>query len=122
MADLPPGPYEAMMKCGHAGNAWVTLPNGDRKVCCVICAGITGGDFDTDPAYLVDPEVDLSGRMARCSYALRNHEEDGSHQAGKVRGSAAGQPDQPSSFRLAFFAHKPDQPMDEYYCGCWGWD
>jgi hypothetical protein len=43
----------------------------------------------------------LEGRTALCAYGGK-----------KV----------PSSLRLAFFRHQPDQPHDQYYCGCHGWD
>lgn len=28
----------------------------------------------------------------------------------------------PSHMRLPFFAVKPNEPFDSYYCGCRGWD
>jgi len=28
----------------------------------------------------------------------------------------------PSSTKLAFFEYRPDQPTDDYYCGCRGWN
>ena len=46
-------------------------------------------------------EPDLTGRKARCSYG-------GAEVA--------------SSTRLAFFEHRPNEPFDKYYCGCFGWD
>lgn len=44
---------------------------------------------------------DLTGRKARCSY---------------------GGKEVPSSKDLPFFQHKPNEPFDRYYCGCFGWD
>ncbi len=44
---------------------------------------------------------DLTGRTARCSY---------------------GGNEVPSSTKLAFFEHRPNEPHDRYYCGCYGWD
>jgi len=50
----------------------------------------------------VIPAPDLTGRQAKCSY--------GAHKI------------LPSNVRLAFFKHHPDKELDEYYCGCFGWD
>lgn len=44
---------------------------------------------------------DLTGRKAIC------------HDCGKKRDS---------SYDLPFFEYKPNEPYDEYYCGCMGWD
>jgi len=62
---------------------------------CVICAGIT------PDAKIVADTPNLEGRTARCTYCGR---------------------EAPSSTNLAFFEYRPDQPYDEYYCGCYGWD
>lgn len=45
---------------------------------------------------------DLTGREAVCQY--------GDHAR------------MPSAITLAYFAHRPDQPTDSFYCGCYGWD
>lgn len=82
-----------MMKCGHAANAI----DGANRPCCAICAMVHG-----DAARTVDTSPpDLTGRAATCAYC----------------GSRT-----PSSARLAFFKHTPSRPMDDYYCGCRGWD
>ena len=85
-----------MMGCGHAANAHYTDSNGVEQPSCVICVGIVAG------AKTVVETPNLEGRMARCSY--------GAHK------------DVPSSMKLAFFEHHPDQEFDRYYCGCYGWD
>ena len=63
-----------------------------------------------EPAYVgcglhncneVVDEPDLTGRTAHCSY---------------------GGSEVPSSTKLAFFQHQPNQKHDSYYCGCCGWD
>jgi len=73
-------------------------PNGtDSKgnPVCVICIGFT------EKARIVAEEPNLEGRTARCTYC------------GQER---------PSSTKLAFFEYRPDQPTDDYYCGCRGWN
>lgn len=54
-----------------------------------------------DCTEIADVAPDLTGRMVTCRYG------------GNAR---------PSSERLAFFKHQPNQPTDSYYCGCYGWD
>ena len=82
-----------MMKCGHAANA----VNGAGKPVCVICIGIKDGadEIENNPPT-------FAGRRAHCAY--------GNHAIVD------------SSPNLAFFEYKPDREMDEYYCGCHGWD
>jgi len=48
----------------------------------------------------------LAGRMATC---------------GSEKTNRAHNP-KPSSPDLAFFRYTPDEPTDDYYCGCMGWD
>ena len=67
----------------------------DGKPCCVICIGLNPG------AEIVDDMPDLSTRKAKCGYCGREAQ---------------------SSTSLAFFSHRPGQPCDSYYCGCFGWD
>jgi len=43
----------------------------------------------------------LENRKAKCSYGCKITE---------------------STTSLAFFRHQPQKEMDEYYCGCYGWD
>lgn len=81
-----------MMKCGHAANARDELGN----PVCAVCYGIT-----TDAVVVVEG-AKVEGRMMRCSYGH-------------------GTP-QPSDPRAAFFRSVPNEPYDEFYCGCWGWD
>lgn len=82
-----------VMKCGHSANATTA----DGKPACAICVGIRPGAEEID-----DRPADLTGRSARCVY--------GPHG------------EQPSSYELAFFEHRPSEPQDRYYCGCYGWD
>lgn len=82
-----------MMKCGHAANA---IKMGTNEPVCVICFGIVAGADE------IADSPDLTGRKARCAY--------GNHAIVD------------SSPDLAFFEHKPEKQMDEYYCGCHGWD
>ena len=89
-----------MMACGHSANA----KNSKGEPCCVICYGITDG------ADRVTTEIDLTGRIARCSY----------YPGGGKQGRC--QEPKPSSTKLAFFRHQPTAEFDNYYCGCWGWD
>jgi hypothetical protein len=49
----------------------------------------------------------LAGRYATCGSANTNTE----HNA-----KPSNTPD------LAFFRYQPDEPTDDYYCGCMGWD
>lgn len=97
-----------MMECGHAANA----TSGGKPVC-AICIGIDSR------ATKVVGEPDLGGRMARCSYARANTL---THRGGGQYSGTDFPSTRPSSTNLAFFAHKPDQAEDEFYCGCWGWD
>ena len=90
-----------MMKCGHAAHA----VNGKGEPSCIICHGIHPG---ADVVDLAPPSL---GRMAKCSYLRPG-----------PYGSAKGHEPVPSSAELAFFEHKPGDPMDRYYCGCFGWD
>ena len=83
-----------IMKCGCVANSRIDLGNGNIVIGCGIHSPGDG---------LIDsPEPDLTGRIARCCYG----------QHGKVA----------SHLGLAFFSHKPNEPLDTYYCGCYGWD
>lgn len=84
------------MKCGHSANASHQTEEGAKPVC-LICAGIVPGAYEVDE----DPPS-LEGRMMVCRY----------HRKDQV----------PSNPNAAFFGHRPDQDVDEYYCGCKGWD
>ena len=84
------------MKCGHTAQG---IYRKTGKPICVICAGFKKG-YD-EP---VEVLPDLTGRVARCSYYRRCHNEV------------------PSDYGLAFFTYRPDKEFDEYYCGCYGWD
>jgi len=102
-----------MMKCGHRAQAVLAAT---QEPVCAVCS--------TPEARIVDDtEPDLTGRQAICSYAGRgNPSPDGTHRGG---GQYAGQdyPNaRPSTDHLAFFEHRPDEPYDRFYCGCWGWD
>lgn len=96
------------MRCGHSANA----VSGGEPVC-AICFG------STPDAAVIDAAPDLTGRMARCSYDNGG----GEHRPGRAGMGWRAQP-QPveSSTSLPFFAYRPDEAEDRYYCGCWGWD
>ena len=105
------GPYEVMMKCGHAANSMGKKSGMLASVpACVIC-----------DCFEQDDSVSLDGRTARCSYfgkvpKGRSHESN--------YGCQRGEPcmcERPSAVNLPFFKTK-DGEHDEFYCGCWGWD
>lgn len=81
-----------LMQCGHSAQG----KNHLGQPCCVICYGIKPG------ALIPAPEMNLQGRKARCSYGVHADTE--------------------SSINLPFFRYWPDRDMDEYYCGCHGWE
>ncbi len=85
-----------LMKCGH------TAQGTDKagKPACIICLFIHPGAREVE-----DNVPDITGRKARCSY---------------YRGKCKSEVD--SSFKLAFFEHRPNKEFDLYYCGCFGWD
>ena len=99
---------DVMMKCGHAANS----KDAEGNPCCVICIGIHAG------AREVMPSPPLEGRKARCIY----------DRAGKQGPSWGGISEngyhcvQDSKVELPFFEHRPGQPYDYFYCGCFGWD
>lgn len=86
------------MQCGHAANS--LTQNGEPA--CAICAGVRPGWDAVETAH-----PNLEGRKAFCSYRFGPK---GMH--GEVQ----------SNLNLAFFEHRPDEPYDLYYCGCFGWD
>lgn len=101
-----------LMKCGCVAQG---VRASDGAPVCVTHHGIKPG---WDEVAEVQP--DLTGRMARCSYAMpgtETHSPSGGQYRGREFNST-----QPSSFGLAFFAHAPDAAEDSFYCGCWGWD
>ncbi len=66
---------------------------------------------------------DLTGRTARCTYNsckkyLAKYRDT---HYGKLN-EADGRSYAPSDLKLPFFKHKPNEPFDEYFCGCMGWD
>ena len=91
-----------LMACGHTANS-TTERDGVKIPVCVICAGIVDG-YDV----VVELMPSLEGRMALCGYKTRK---DGSTHTPI-----------PSAWGLAFFEYRPDQELDKFYCGCWGWD
>ena len=93
-----------LMKCGHVANAKLH-PSG--KPVCVICGGITQ-DAETIVRECAGTDG-LESRKAKCSYRSPKR---GYTCQGVVQ----------SNWELPFFKHQPNQPFDEYYCGCWGWD
>lgn len=82
-----------LMKCGHTAQAMITNDKGEKRPYCVIC------DCDM-PA---NNKPNLTGRVAHCTVP-------GCKNA------------KPSKDNLPFFAYKPDEAHDSYYCGCEGWD
>ena len=73
-------------------------------------------------------------RKARCSYYgrsdiidnKRRHKMECNYDCEETiaNGGCHCQCEKPSSMgkKLPFFREKPDEPRDEFYCGCWGWD
>ena len=100
-----------MMKCGCRANAYTYKDEVQIPSCAIhLCTEID----KTLP--------DLSNRKARCHYygtipKGRNHESN----YGCKRGEKC-LCERLSTDSLPFFQHKPDNPFDEFYCGCWGWD
>jgi len=85
---------KVLMKCGHVAQG---VEVGTGRPVCVICAG-------NPNAYIPVPENEipsLVGRKSKCSYC--NSVTD-------------------SDYSLPFFEHKPKEPFDAHYDGCWGWD
>ena len=83
------------MKCGHAANATTKTKGGETIDICVVCWG-------TRPEAMEEAESpNLTGRKARCHYCKKTVD---------------------SSLGLAFFEYRPNSDMDDYYCGCFGWD
>ena len=113
-----------MMKCGHAANATHKGKDGVDSPCCVICFMVVG-----DASTQVATPPDLTGRMASCSYhgGCRNRSGMNSYRGRRKAPDygafdAMGHAVAPSSPNLPFFEHRPNEPMDRYYCGCFGWE
>lgn len=68
---------------------------GNGRPVCVICYGLDPG------ADQVADSPDLSSRDARCYYCKRVTK---------------------SNVELPFFTYQPEDPLDDYYCGCHGWN
>jgi hypothetical protein len=85
---------DILMKCGHTAQGTTK----DDAPVCVICWG------RPEAVEVETQRPSLEGRTARCG---------GHRGAGGTT---------PSSWRLPFFKHQPEQPTDDYYCGCFGWD
>ena len=68
------------------------------------------------------------GRQAKCSYTgCRMQRGMNAYNGRKSKPdygefSPTGQSIAPSSTDLPFFEHKPNEPFDRYYCGCFGWE
>lgn len=100
-----------MMKCGHSANA-AQIKNGKQIPYCLVC----------DCAEPLPSLPDLTGRKARCFYyncEVGRHNE--TYYPKLMRGNLCGS-EVNSDAGLPFFAHKPDKPYDEFYCGCHSWD
>lgn len=87
-----------LMKCGHVAQS-TTIRNGKLIPVCAICVGLT------EKATIVEKEArgceGLENRNAKCRFC----------------NSIVS-----SNWDLPFFEYKPDQEMDSYYNGCFGWD
>ena len=82
-----------LLQCGHAASA----VNKDGHAVCAICIGIKpGADEVIEVSNLV-----LESRTAIC------------HYCGK---------EAPSSSDLPFFSYQKNMKVDDFYCGCRGWD
>jgi len=94
MARIPASEFRngIVMQCGCTAPGTLQRPGEPAYVGCGLHSCVD----------VAEAEPDLTGRTAVCLYG-------------------GGKP-VPSSPTLAFFRHRPDQPHDEYYCGCWGWD
>jgi hypothetical protein len=109
-----------LMKCGHAANSEHILHDGTRRPSCVICYGIHSGADQID-----ETPPSLEGRIAHCSYRSCNTNRYGKGRTTPDYGEyfdASGRACAKSSIDLPFFEHKPNEPHDVYYCGCFGWD
>ncbi len=105
-----------IMACGDVAQG---VDDNNNPVC-IIHAGFT------PDAKVVAEQPDLEGRLAYCTYdrAKRGKCPDQSARKGSVRcefGCGTGE-GAPSKATMPFFRHQPDQPFDQFYCGCWGWD
>lgn len=89
-----------MMKCGHADNAQINLPDGTIKPICAIC------ECMNVEKEINEPTEGLTGRMAICT----------DHKYGKANEPVN------SRWDLPFFEYRPNCEYDSYYCGCYGWD
>ena len=88
-----------LMECGHVNNTTRINDDGTKQPWCVIC------DCGEVVKAVEDTEG-LQGRKAKCSH----------HKFGCAGGFTD------SKWSLPFFEHRPNEPYDRYYCGCWGWD
>lgn len=88
-----------IMKCGHADNATLELPDGTKAPACAICGCIEIVKEITDPTEC------LEGRKAICN---------------QHKGSGNGETH--SNWNLPFFEYRPKCDTDTYYCGCRGWN
>jgi hypothetical protein len=96
-----------MMKCGHTAQG---TRESDGHPVCIICL-MSGGP--EDPATIIEDNLpDLSNRRMQCSYTRGQNGLPCPTRTEPI----------PSRVDAAFFSHRPDRPLDEFYCGCWGWD
>ena len=94
MQDVNEFGYEECLLSPYIG----TYYGSPNKDICTRCAG-----------ELYRESIDLTGRMAKCTY----------HTG---RDKATKHDPVPSHWGLAFFQAKPEDAFDRYYCGCWGWN
>ena len=118
------------MKCGHQANATV-MPSG--KPSCAICAGIHPGATEE-----ADVQIDLTGRLARCTcghirpssdaytgalafFGFRGEGSSDARESCNCGFAAIAHRKRSTRIDHDFEAHGPYE-FDEYYCGHAGWD
>ena len=105
-----------MMSCGCVGMALHGNEHDGllkNHPCCIIhdCCSVAD-------------EPNLDGRMARCTYygeTVKTGMYNG-NCCEKCKGGGLCSCERPSSLKLWFFKHKPDEEYDEFYCACHGAD
>lgn len=95
-----------ILRCGHAANA----TDGSGRPSCAICCC----------SDVAEHQPTLTGRRARCRHFGHVCSGRGTPPEQRGRPCVSERPSDPGL--LAFFEHRPGEPFDRYYCGCWGWD
>ena len=110
-------PSNPLMKCGCVALCMNSTKPG------VLAPGIPACPIhDCWEVDLLPPSLD--GRLARCTYYNRGSFRNYECNYRKLTGCTAIRClcELPSSFELAFFHYAADKNVDEFYCGCAGWD